>query len=261
MLIDWFTVVAQIINFLILMWLLKHFLYKPILNAIDAREKRIADQLALAKTIEATATQQRIEYETKNKEFEQKHALLLESASSDAQLLRQKLIQEARNDVTNLRNQWQDALRKEQQNLNIGVAQGVQQQVLDISRKMLKELADSQLEACIVDKFIKQIQTLDNEQKKQLCQSEQHDCPVLIRSAFTLQQQQQDALTQQLKNVLSLTQMIKFELEPGLVSGIELISNGHKLAWNVADYLSALEQELTNLLTNHKVENEDKSNV
>jgi F-type H+-transporting ATPase subunit b len=42
MLIDWFTVAAQIVNFLILVWLLKHFLYKPILDAIDAREKRIA---------------------------------------------------------------------------------------------------------------------------------------------------------------------------------------------------------------------------
>ena len=42
MLIDWFTVGAQGINFVILVWLLKHFLYKPILGAIDAREKHIA---------------------------------------------------------------------------------------------------------------------------------------------------------------------------------------------------------------------------
>jgi len=46
MLIDWFTVVAQVVNFLILVWLLKRFLYRPILNAIDAREKRIATKLA-----------------------------------------------------------------------------------------------------------------------------------------------------------------------------------------------------------------------
>jgi F-type H+-transporting ATPase subunit b len=39
MLIDWFTVAAQAINFLILVWLLKRFLYKPVLNAVDAREK------------------------------------------------------------------------------------------------------------------------------------------------------------------------------------------------------------------------------
>ena len=37
MLIDWFTVGAQALNFIILVWLLKRFLYKPILDAIDAR--------------------------------------------------------------------------------------------------------------------------------------------------------------------------------------------------------------------------------
>ena len=55
MLIDWFTVGAQIVNFLILVWLLKRFLYKPILDAIDAREKRIAAELADADTKKAEA--------------------------------------------------------------------------------------------------------------------------------------------------------------------------------------------------------------
>jgi len=50
MLIDWFTVGAQALNFLVLVWLLKHFLYKPILNAINAREKGIASKLADADT-------------------------------------------------------------------------------------------------------------------------------------------------------------------------------------------------------------------
>ena len=50
MLIDWFTVGAQVVNFVILVWLMKHFLYKPILSAIDAREKRIASELAAANT-------------------------------------------------------------------------------------------------------------------------------------------------------------------------------------------------------------------
>ena len=48
MLIDWFTVVAQIVNFLVLVALLKHFLYGRLVEAIDAREKRIAARLAEA---------------------------------------------------------------------------------------------------------------------------------------------------------------------------------------------------------------------
>ena len=50
--INWFMS-AQAINFLILVWLLKRFLYKPILHAVDAREKRIAAQLADAEAKEA----------------------------------------------------------------------------------------------------------------------------------------------------------------------------------------------------------------
>jgi len=55
MLIDWFTVGAQALNFLILVWLMRRYLYKPIINAIDAREKRIAAELADAAAKQAEA--------------------------------------------------------------------------------------------------------------------------------------------------------------------------------------------------------------
>jgi len=47
--IDWLTVAAQIVNFLVLIWLLQRFLYKPITNAMRRREERIEDRLAEAK--------------------------------------------------------------------------------------------------------------------------------------------------------------------------------------------------------------------
>ena len=66
MLIDWFTVGAQVLNFLILVWLMKRFLYKPILHAIDAREKRIATELADADAKKAEARTEREELRHKN---------------------------------------------------------------------------------------------------------------------------------------------------------------------------------------------------
>ena len=42
MLIDWFTIAAQAVNFLILIWLMKRYLYQPILRAIASREQLIA---------------------------------------------------------------------------------------------------------------------------------------------------------------------------------------------------------------------------
>jgi F-type H+-transporting ATPase subunit b len=55
MLIDWFTVAAQVLNFVILVWLMKRFLYKPILHSIDEREKQVAAELSNADKKKAEA--------------------------------------------------------------------------------------------------------------------------------------------------------------------------------------------------------------
>ena len=96
MLIDWFTVVAQAVNFLILVWLLKRFLYKPILNALDAREKRIATELANADAKMAEAGQERDEFRRKNEELNQQRSSLLNKAEDEATAERQRLLDEAR---------------------------------------------------------------------------------------------------------------------------------------------------------------------
>ena len=96
MLIDWFTIGAQALNFLILVWLLKHFLYQPILNAIDAREKRIAKELADADAQKAEAQKEHDEFQKKNEEFDQQRAALLTKATDEAQAERQRLLDEAR---------------------------------------------------------------------------------------------------------------------------------------------------------------------
>jgi hypothetical protein len=84
MLIDWFTVGAQVINFLVLVWLLKRFLYRPILDAIDAREQRIAAELADADAKRAEAKQERETFQHKNEEFDEQRAALLAQATDEA---------------------------------------------------------------------------------------------------------------------------------------------------------------------------------
>src|SRR5271167_4252962 len=113
MLIDWFTVGAQALNFIILVWLLKRFLYKPILNAVDAREKRIAAELADADAKKAEAQKERDEFLHKNEEFDQQHAALLSKATDEAKAERQRLLDEARKAVDALSSQRRESLRND----------------------------------------------------------------------------------------------------------------------------------------------------
>ena len=105
MLINWFTVCAQAINFLILVWLLKRFLYKPILHAIDEREKGIAAQLASAEAKTAEAQKDRDDFQHKNEAFDKERAALLKKATDDASAERQRLLDEAKKDADDLARQ------------------------------------------------------------------------------------------------------------------------------------------------------------
>src|ERR1700684_4356306 len=98
----WFTALAQAINFLILVWLLKRFLYKPIVNAIDEREKGIAAQLAQAEAKKAEAQKERDDFQHKNQAFDQERAAFLKTATDEAKAERQRLLDAAAKDADSL---------------------------------------------------------------------------------------------------------------------------------------------------------------
>src|SRR5271155_4376752 len=146
MLVNWFTVAAQAINFLILVWLMKRFLYKPILNAIDEREKGIASQLAQAEAKKAEAQKEQGDFQHKNEVFDQERAALLKKATDEAKTERQRLLDEARKDADSLRAKRQAALASEQRNLSQEITRWTQKEVFAITRKTLADLATTSLE-------------------------------------------------------------------------------------------------------------------
>ena len=252
MLIDWFTVGAQALNFLILVWLMKRFLYKPILNAIDAREKRIAAELADADAKRAEANKERDEFQHKNQEFDQQRASLLSQATNEANAERQRLLDEARKAADALRAKQQDALNRDHQSLNDEVTRRTREEVFAIARKTLTDLSGTSLEERMCDVFTRRLRELDGEAKEGLAKAlrASHD-PVLVRTAFDLRAEQHAAIQKALNETFSADINIRFETAPALVSGIELTANGQKVAWSIAEYLASLETSIGELLKEH----------
>jgi len=249
MLIDWFTVIAQVLNFLILVWLLKHFLYKPILNAIDAREKRVADELANAAAKEAEAQKEKEEFKRKNEEFDQQRAALMNRAKDEAKAERQRLFEETRKEASDLRAKQQEALRNDKQNLNQAISRRAQQEVFAITRKVLKDLAGTSLEERTVNVFARRLHELTDEEKGQLTSAlSASSDSTLVRTAFDLPQTQRDLIKKEIKEALGIEIQPRFETAPDLVNGIELITDGQKVSWSIADYLTSLEKSIDELL-------------
>jgi len=249
MLIDWFTVGAQALNFLILVWLMKRFLYKPILNAIDVREKRIAAELADADTKKAEARKERDEFQHKNEEFDQQRAALLTKAMEEAKAERQRLLDEARKAADAASAKRQETLKNEADNLNEAIRRRTQQEVFAITRKALADLATTSLEERLGEVFNRRLRTMNGQAKASLAEAlKTASEPALVRSAFDLPVEQRAAIQNALNETFSADIHVRFETAPDLVSGIELAANGQKVAWSIADYLASLEKGVAELL-------------
>jgi F-type H+-transporting ATPase subunit b len=248
MLIDWFTVIAQIVNFLILVYLLKRFLYTPILNAIDEREKRIAAQLEDAASQKAEAQEERKRFEQMNEDLDQKKETLLKEAQADAEAERRRLLENARREYADLRKTLKETLNAEQSTLNHELKRRTQQEVFEIARKVLEDLAEATLESRIVTVFLQKLKALSKAEEKQMKSGfKTNGEPIIVRSAFDLPPEQQAALEQAVKKLLGADIQVQFRTSPEDVGGIELSAGGYKIAWTIAEYLDVLEKRIAAL--------------
>jgi len=245
MLIDWFTVGAQALNFLVLVWLLRHFLYKPILKAIDAREARIANQLADAAASKAESAKQGAELGEKTRAFDQERAGLLSKATDEANVERFRLISEAKKAADVLSAKRNEAMKSEAQSLNQAIGRRTQQEVFAVARKALTDLATTSLEERMGEVFTRRLRTMDGQAKARLGEAlKTASAPSLVRSAFDLPPEHRAAIQNAVNETFSADIPLRFEAAPEVIGGIELVANGQRLAWSIANYLGSLERDV-----------------
>ncbi len=249
MLIDWFTVSAQIANFLILVWLLKRFLYKPVLAAIAAREKLIADQLLAAAAKKTEAQKERDDFQRKNEAFELQRAALLKQATDEVATERQQLLGVARKDSEALRIKLQESIQNERAGLNREITSRTQQEVFSIIRKILIELSTVSLEERLSEVFTRRLHGLEGQSKEVFAVALKTSLePVAVCSTFDLPPSERAAIQNAINEVFSTDIRVRFETVSDLICGIELVANGQKIAWNIAEYLTALESSLGKII-------------
>lgn len=249
MLIDWFTVGAQVLNFLILVWLLKHFLYKPVLDAIDARERRIAAELADAAAKQAAAQAERDAFQNKSRAFDEQRSALLSKGAEEARVERANLLAGARREADDLRVRLQDALRNEQMRLGQEITRAVSQEVFGIARKALADLAAASLEERMGEVFTRRLRKMDGKARESLAMALRTSSDAaVVRSTFEMPPTERAAIQNALNETFSAEIRVRFETAPDAIDGIELTAGGQKLAWSIAEYLATLEQKLGSLL-------------
>jgi F-type H+-transporting ATPase subunit b len=247
-LIDWFTVGAQIVNFLVLVALLKYFLYGRIIRAMREREEKIAARLTEAQEREEEAKQELRSYQHKNEELGRQRDQMLARAREDADLERKRLLQEAREEVERTKIRWYEALAREKEVFLADLRQRVGRHIYDIARQALADLADAELEERLVAAFCERLERLDQDQRRALEDFSLADQEVVITSAFVLPEGAKSKIAGILQRYRGDVVKLEFRTSPEVISGIELKFYGHKIAWSLDNYLDELEEDLQGAL-------------
>lgn len=242
--IDWFTVIAQIVNFLILVWLLKRFLYKPILRAVDERESKIASQLEEAARIESEALQKKQLYIRKNEEFDRTHAAQLEESKKQVEAKKIRLYEEAREETNALRIKLEESLRQQEEELKETLKRKTKEEVFAIASKALSDLAGEELEEQVITVFINKMSKMGDVDKIKFIKALQEtDGSIRVRTAFDLTGNLKKKLERVLQKMAPVDIQFQYELDPDVVGGIVVETSNFQLAWNIESYLESLKME------------------
>lgn len=239
MLIDWFTITAQVINFLILLALLKIFLFDKIKNAMDQRENDIQARFDTAEKQKKEAQKALDDYKAQIKSFHDDRDARLKKVDKEVKDRKTVLVKEARQEVDALKKNWQNALEKQKTSFWDQFQKQAARLIFDTVQKTLSFLADTNAQDQAVKHFLTRLKDLDKGSLPDTLET-----PPQVSTGFKLSEKQQKSIQQAVSQKLADVQQIEFNVRPELIFGIALFAGGKKITWHAQDYLASLEKEL-----------------
>lgn len=247
--IDWFTFTAQIINFLVLVWLLKRFLYKPVIRAMDERERKIAERLDDAERARQEAERKAAEHRRKTEELEHAKEQLLADAGQEIEAWKEQHRKEARQEVDEARREWSRALQREKNAFLRDLRRRAGEHVFQTARRVLGKLSDASLEKQIVESFLERLYNIAEEKRAEIAKAIRNSRHrVLVKSGFELPDELRRRVLDESRNALANGGDFEFQVHPEVLCGIELQAAGYKVAWSAGETLDEMEEDFERAL-------------
>ncbi|WP_215224991.1 F0F1 ATP synthase subunit B family protein [Echinicola shivajiensis] len=251
MLIDWFTILAQVINFLVLVLLLKRFLYRPILKAVHDREEKIRQELEKSEKVLYEANSELKSYQKKNAEFEQEKQKMLQVVEDEARKKKEELIKLAKEEVKILSERLKDSLDREQRGLQDEIYKKMVREIFLMCKKLLGELANVKLEALMADVFLDRIGDKKQQVDGQLFEGlKSASGPIILQSSFVLPDSLQESFKEKLEALVGRSVNLRFETSSENISGFTLKTQNYQYSWNLMEYLERWEDKVQDTLNN-----------
>jgi F-type H+-transporting ATPase subunit b len=217
------TFILEIINFLILIWILQRLFYKPLLEVIAKRKQFIDQSLADAKMMQQQAEEQRSLYENRQALWEQEKQAAVAALNQQIDVERHAQMAQLNADLEQERKKLNVTLQRQQQELQQQAEKRALQNGARFAGLLLKQSAGSDLEARLFALLLDNLKTLPN--ACTLCLQmfgTKKSVPIKITSAYSLTAEQQGQLEQKLDALIDSQITVQYHQDAALIAGVRM---------------------------------------
>jgi F-type H+-transporting ATPase subunit b len=235
--LDWTTIVLEIINFVVLVWILKRFLYRPVLAVIAKRRADIDEALARAEAVQSEAGAMKQQYENRLADWGREREAARETLRRELEAERVRLTAALDADLAQQRERARAADEKRladamRQNERLAVTQSAR-----FAAKLLEALAGPELDERLGALIVAQLNELPAPQREALRRDGQMPTEGLVTSARALDAAVRAGVESALREVFGNTLRCRYAQDAALIAGLRIAVGPWELRANLRDEL------------------------
>ena len=238
--LNWSTFLLEIFNFLVLVWILKRFLYQPVLNVIARRRATIENQLAEAKQLHADSDALKEQYEHRLADWEQERQKAMDKLMHELEEKRLHQLDELKAELAQEEEKNRVARSRQDKQLMREIEQRALQQGAEFASRLLAEASGPELENRLFDLLLNDLTALSADQISALTGKwEESPERILVTSAYPLADDKRHQLEGSLSRVTGLSAPVHYEQDAKLLAGLNITIGAWVLQLNVRDELQS----------------------
>ncbi len=243
---SWSTFALQAVNFLILIWLLKRFLFKPVSAIVAQRKTEITRMQAEAEVARQSAEQARKEFEQSRSEVEARRQALSEQTRAELADQRSKMIQAAQAEIDKLKSAMVKQLDEEREDAAREISERAVQIAVQLAERLLRQCAAPSLNELFLNRLVDHLDHLTIAERAALLDQSGPDRGSLsVTTACPLDPETQSKWRMALAKHLGVSAPVRFEVDNDLIAGVELKFPLAVLRFSWRQALAEAQQELT----------------
>ncbi len=247
--VDFVTLAAQVVNFLILVAILWFLLFKRVLKAMDERENRIASRLDDADKRAKETEKEREALRKKHEELEDKRDSMMSKMRDEVESERKKLQKKAREEVEEQQKKWEAAMQSRQERIISELRRKAALEAVELSSHILRDLANDDLQKRSIERLFARLgetEEKDGEEIRNLLREKGKSC--VVAAPRELKESDRKKVESGLSDIAGGEIPIQYDVDPNLVMGLEIRVDGKRLTWAVPDYLDRVSQKIEKAL-------------